>query len=97
MEYLFVEFEEDRWLVIDDAPTAWRTNEKVPIEAGDHIVSLVTPPANFTPSQVPVVMVMAGTSVDSPMTIKFTKTGVAAASVKGAVPTRASGKPRTSS
>jgi len=36
MEYLWVEFHEDRLLVIDDAPTWWRTNEKVPIDAGPH-------------------------------------------------------------
>jgi hypothetical protein len=74
MEYLFVEFHEDRLLVIDDAPTWWHTNEKVPIEAGPHNVSLVTP-VDFTPPQIQVVMI--GTSIDCPQRIKFTHNYVA--------------------
>jgi hypothetical protein len=76
MEYLWVEFHEDRLLVIDDAPTWWRTNENVPIEAGPHNVSLVTP-VDFTPQQIYVVV--TGTSVDCPQRIKFTKSCVATA------------------
>jgi hypothetical protein len=95
MEYLLVEFEEDRELVIDDAPTTWRTNETVYIEAGNHIISLVAPPENFRPSEIPVVM--TGTSDKSLKTIEFTKIGVEVTSVVGAAPASASGKPRTSS
>ncbi len=93
MEYLFVEFDDDRRLVIDNAPTAWRTNETVPIQAGSHVVSLVTPPANFTPPEIAVVM--AWTSVDNPKTIKFTKIAVTTTTVapRVASPPSTSGKP----
>lgn len=70
MEYLIVEFEEQRNLVIDDALTAWRTNETVPIPAGYHVVALSLP-TNFAPPHIEVMM--AGTSVGTPKIIKFSK------------------------
>jgi len=55
MEFLFVEFYENRHLVIDDSLTAWQTNETVLIPAGRHVIAISLPP-DFAPPEIPVVM-----------------------------------------
>jgi hypothetical protein len=70
MEFLLVEFDEDRALVIDDTPTAWRTNQIAWLNAGPHVVALA-PPANFTPTKIDVDLI--NTSVANPAKIKFDK------------------------
>ena len=71
MEFLFVKFDDKRFLVIDDAPTAWETNEAVLIQAGPHVISLSSPPANFSPPEIEVDMI--NTSVLNPKQIRFEK------------------------
>ena len=71
MEYLLVTFEEDRGVIINSAPGAWRTNELLLLEAGTYTIAL-EPPANFTP--VGIGIVLEDTTVIEPYEITFTKT-----------------------
>jgi hypothetical protein len=48
MEFLLVEFDEERKVIIDDVEGDWLTNQTLNIEAGPHWVTLA-PPSNFTP------------------------------------------------
>lgn len=70
MEYLLVTFDEDRGVIINSAPGAWKTNQVLQLEAGTYVVAL-EPPANFTPPGI--WLVLANTTVLSPDEIAFTK------------------------
>ena len=70
MEFLFVEFYENRHLVIDDSLTAWQTNETVLIPAGRHVIAISLPP-DFAPPEIPVVM--ENTTVLSPKHVNFSR------------------------
>lgn len=68
MEFLVVEFDGDRGVVINDATGAWRTNEILQLQAGSYVVAL-EPPNDFLPASIPVVL--AHTAVLRPKTIRF--------------------------
>jgi hypothetical protein len=83
MEYLVVHFSEDRGVIINGAPTAWRTNQTIVLQAATNFITL-TPPGNFTPTRHKVVLgnpmvprpgeiVLRNTLVNSPGRIMFTK------------------------
>ena len=69
-EYLVVKFDEDRGVIFNDAPGAWRTNQVLPLQAGTYTISLESP-ANFTPAEIKVVL--KHTTVLAPKEINFTK------------------------
>ncbi|MGH7925595.1 MAG: hypothetical protein ACREQH_13505 [Candidatus Binatus sp.] len=71
MEYLLVHFDEDRGVIINDAPGAWMTNQKLILQAGTYYIELA-PPLDYAPPQIPVQLV--DTTVDQPYEIFFTKT-----------------------
>jgi hypothetical protein len=71
MEYLLVNFPEDREVVIDQEEQG-RTNETIEVEAGIHTVSLKSPPNNFRPRQRKVTL--TGTSALTPKEVSFAKT-----------------------
>ncbi len=70
MEYLLVTFDEDRGVIINSGPGAWRTNEILQLEAGTYVITLA-PPANFTP--LGIWLVLGNTTVLNPDEITFTK------------------------
>jgi hypothetical protein len=56
MEYLLVRFgDEDRAVVID-GEVQGRTNQVLEVEKGTHKISIETPPSDFTPSEIKVVL-----------------------------------------
>ena len=69
-EYLVVKFDEDRGVIINDAPGAWRTNQVLQLQAGTYIITLEAP-GNFTPTEITVVL--RHTTVLAPKEITFTK------------------------
>lgn len=69
-EYLVVTFDEERGVVINCAPTEWKTNEIIQLQAATYIVTLASPP-NFTPSKIKVVL--RHTTVLTPKRITFAK------------------------
>jgi hypothetical protein len=70
MEYLWVTFDEDRGVIINSGPGAWRTNQILQLEAGTYVIAL-EPPANFKPPGI--WLVLSDTTVLSPDEITFTK------------------------
>ena len=70
MEYLLVNFPEDRGVVIDREKQG-RTNETIELEAGSHKVSLKSPPRDFRPGQRKVTL--KGTSALTPKEVSFAK------------------------
>lgn len=70
MEFLLVTFEEDRGVIINSAPGAWRTNQLLMLEAGTYTIALA-PPADFTP--IGIGIVLEDTTVIEPYEITFTK------------------------
>lgn len=71
MEYLLVNFPDDREVLID-AIIQGRTNETIEVEKGTHIISLKSPPRNFKPTQKKITL--AGTSSLTPQEENFAKT-----------------------
>lgn len=69
-EFLVVNFDEDRGVIIDGAPGEWRTNQVLQLQAGTYFVTL-EPPPNFTPPEIKVVL--RHTTVLAPKEITFTK------------------------
>ena len=67
MEYLVVEFDRSRRVVIDGSPFGL-TNTVIQVEAGTHTVTLA-PPADFSPATLTVVVVE--TSALAPLTVAF--------------------------
>ena len=67
MEWLLVEFPEDRGVLIDGLSNG-KTNTKFELEEGPHQVSLA-PPSDFSPTYQNIVL--KGTNVNDPMTISF--------------------------
>jgi hypothetical protein len=56
MEYLLVRFgDEDRAVVID-GKIQGRTGQVLEVEKGTHKISIETPPSDFTPSEIKVVL-----------------------------------------
>ncbi len=70
MEYLLVNFPDDREVLID-AILQGRTNENIEVEAGTHIISIRTPPRNFTPLKKKIVL--SETSPLQPREVIFVK------------------------
>jgi hypothetical protein len=70
MEYLLVNFPEDRGVVIDREKQGC-TNEIIELEAGTHKVSLKSPPRDFRPGQRKVTL--TGTSALTPREVRFAK------------------------
>jgi hypothetical protein len=70
MEFLIVRFEEDREVVIDDRPQG-RTNIVIELEKGTHVIRLATPPEDFTPDGIKIVL--ENTNVISPKEVRFDK------------------------
>lgn len=70
MEYLLAKFPEDRGVIVNGAPGAWRTNQVLMLQAGTHFVTLEAPD-DFTPSEKKVVL--RQTSVATPKVIEFRK------------------------
>jgi len=69
-EFLLVKFNEDRGVIVNGAPGAWRTNQILQLQAGSYVVTLA-PPNDFIPLDVPVVL--KNTTVLNPKEIVFTK------------------------
>jgi hypothetical protein len=70
MEFLIVKFDEDRGVIVNDAPGARRTNKVFQLQAGTYIITLAAPP-NFAPTEIEVEL--TGTNVLAPMEVTFTK------------------------
>jgi hypothetical protein len=70
VEYLVVKFDEDRGVIVNSGPGAWRTNQILQLQAGTYVIAL-EPPANFTPPAI--WLVLSNTTVVSPDEITFTK------------------------
>lgn len=70
MEYLLVNFPDDREVLIDTTIQG-RTNQNIEVEAGTHIVSIKSPPQNFTPSRKKIVI--SETSPFTPKEVTFVK------------------------
>lgn len=71
MEYLLVNFPDDREVLID-AIIQGRTNETIEVEKGTHSISLKSPPRDFKPAQKKIIL--AGTSALTPQGVTFAKT-----------------------
>ena len=71
MEYLVVHFDEDRGVIIDSAPGAWRTNKTLILQAGTHIIELALP-ANYSPASIEIEL--TDTTPLQPYEITFTLT-----------------------
>lgn len=70
MEFLLVRFEDDRELIID-GDTQGRTNIAIELEKGTHIISLKSPPLDFRPQEIKIVL--ENTTALSPMEVRFEK------------------------
>jgi len=70
MEFLLVRFEDDRRLVVNGRPQG-RTNIVIELEKGTHVISLATPPEDFTPEKIKIVL--ENTTVISPKEVCFDK------------------------
>ncbi len=70
MEYLLVNYPEDREVLIDSILQG-RTNETIELEKGTHSISLKSPPRNFRPNQKKITL--AGTSALTPQEVTFAK------------------------
>jgi hypothetical protein len=70
MEYLLVNFPEDRKVLIDTVVQG-RVGEIIELEKGTHIISLKSPLQNFKPKQKKIVL--AGTSPLLPREVTFEK------------------------
>ncbi|MFZ5875739.1 MAG: hypothetical protein ACOYXU_04950 [Nitrospirota bacterium] len=67
-QYLVVACNVTRVVTVDGRP-AGRTDEVLEVPAGEHVVSLLAPPANFRPKERKITL--AGTSRDKPLTARF--------------------------
>lgn len=70
MQYLVVQFDEDRGVIVNKAPGAWRTNRILQLQAGNYIITLA-PPLAFTPPEI--WLELKNTTVLQPKTITFAK------------------------
>ncbi|MGV8057036.1 MAG: hypothetical protein AB2L12_03225 [Smithellaceae bacterium] len=70
MEYLLVNFPDEREVLID-ANIQGRTNEAIEVEKGTHIIALKSPPQNFKPKQKKITL--ADTSSIAPQEVTFVK------------------------
>jgi len=71
MEYLFVTFDDDREVVVDDAVQG-RTNEVLELERGTHTVTLTSPPSDFRPKD-EVTIALDGTTAITPREVRYEK------------------------
>jgi hypothetical protein len=67
-QYLYVGCNVTR-VVIVDGRSVGRTDEVLALPAGDHVVSLLAPPANFRPKERRITL--TGTSPDKPLMVRF--------------------------
>lgn len=70
MEYLVVNFYEDRGVIVNSASGAWRTNQILMLEAGTYTIGLA-PPANYSPPALGIELV--NTTVLQPYEVYFGK------------------------
>jgi len=70
MQFLVVQFAEDRGVMVNLAPGAWRTNRILQLQAGNYIITLA-PPHDFTPREI--WLVLNHTTVLQPKMITFAK------------------------
>ena len=68
MEYLLVNYPEEREVIIDNNVQG-RTGESIEVEKGTHIISLKSPPDDFRPKQKKITL--AGTSSLAPQEVTF--------------------------
>lgn len=72
-EFLVVEFDEDRGVIINGTMGDWRTNQTILLEVGTYIIKLVSP-WNYTPEEIR--LVLRNTTLLNPEIIKFRRTGL---------------------
>jgi hypothetical protein len=73
-EFLVVEFDEDRGVIINGTMEEdWRTNQTIPLEVGTYIIKLVSP-WDYTPGEIR--LVLRNTNLPNPEIIKFRRKGV---------------------
>jgi len=70
MEYLLVNFPEDREVLIDTVKQG-RVGEIIEVEKGTHIISIKAPPKNFRPKKKKIVL--SATSPLLPQEVTFEK------------------------
>jgi hypothetical protein len=70
MEYLLVNFPEERDVLIDTTPQG-RTGQIIELEKGTHIISLKSPPVDFKPRQKKIIL--SDTSSLVPQEVTFAK------------------------
>jgi hypothetical protein len=70
MQFLVVQFAEDRGVIVNLAPGAWRTNQMLQLQAGNYIITLA-PPLDFTPHEI--WLELKNTTVLRPKAIRFAK------------------------
>jgi hypothetical protein len=67
-QYLVVECNVTRVVTVDGRPVG-RTDEVLELPAGEYVISLLAPPANFRPKERKITL--AGTSPEKPFTARF--------------------------
>jgi hypothetical protein len=70
VEFLVVNFDEDRGVIVNSAPGAWRTNQILMLEAGTYEIALESP-QDYAPPQISFILV--NTNVFQPYEIFFTQ------------------------
>ncbi len=70
MEYLVVYFDEDRGVIVNDAPGDWMTNQPFMLQAGSYTIELA-PPLNYKPPSIPITLI--NTTELQPCEIRFTR------------------------
>jgi hypothetical protein len=67
-QYLLVACNVTRVVTVDGQPVG-RTDEVLEVPAGEHVVSLLAPPANFRPKERRILL--GGTSPEKPAVLRF--------------------------
>lgn len=67
-QYLLVACNVTRVVTVDGKPVG-RTDEVLEVPAGEHVVSLLTPPANFRPKERRITL--GGTTPEKPLLVRF--------------------------
>lgn len=69
-EFILVEFDEVREVIIDEVPSGYYTGDVIELEPGTHTISLAGP-KDFTPAEQDVNP--SGTSPIQPLIVKFSR------------------------
>jgi len=70
VEYLVVYFDEDRGVIVNDAPGDWMTNQPFMLQAGSYTIELAPPP-NYKPLSIQITLI--NTTELQPYEITFTR------------------------